>query len=115
MTSYQYIYVMQGLSKTYPGGRKVLDGIHLSFLPVATFNATNFFVVRHGELYTSTGQYNLNGITSALVGIMVGAGELDPEAPAPIPEWRHAEDPRGEITLANLLHMSILLERLVNR
>ncbi len=35
MASYQYIYVMQGLSKTYPGGRKVLDGIHLSFLPGA--------------------------------------------------------------------------------
>lgn len=34
---------------------------------VATCNATNFFVIRHGELYTSTGQYNLNGITSALV------------------------------------------------
>ncbi len=45
-------------------------------------------------------------ITSALVGIMVGAGKLDVEAPAPIPEWRGKGDPRGEITLANLLHMS---------
>ena len=34
---------------------------------VATCNATNFFVVRKGEVWTSTGQYNLNGITSALV------------------------------------------------
>ncbi len=34
---------------------------------VATCNATNFFVVRRGELWTSTGQYNLNGITSAVV------------------------------------------------
>lgn len=34
---------------------------------VATCNATNFFIVRKGEVYTSTGQYNLNGITSALV------------------------------------------------
>jgi branched-chain amino acid aminotransferase len=34
---------------------------------VATCNATNFFIVRGGEVYTSTGQYNLNGITSALV------------------------------------------------
>ncbi len=34
---------------------------------VATCNATNFFIIRSGELWTSTGQYNLNGITSALV------------------------------------------------
>ena len=34
---------------------------------VATCNATNFFIVRKDELWTATGQYNLNGITSALV------------------------------------------------
>ncbi len=34
---------------------------------VATCNATNFFVIRKGEVWTATGQYNLNGITSALV------------------------------------------------
>jgi ATP-binding cassette ChvD family protein len=33
MASYQYVYVMHGLSKTYPGGREVLKGITLSFLP----------------------------------------------------------------------------------
>ncbi len=35
MASYQYIYVMKGLSKTYPGGREVLKDIWLSFLPGA--------------------------------------------------------------------------------
>lgn len=34
---------------------------------VATCNATNFFIIANGEVYTATGQYNLNGITSALV------------------------------------------------
>lgn len=34
---------------------------------VATCNATNFFVVRRGEVWTSTGQYCMNGITRALV------------------------------------------------
>jgi branched-chain amino acid aminotransferase len=34
---------------------------------VATCNATNFFVVRKGEVWTSTGEYNLHGITRALV------------------------------------------------
>jgi energy-dependent translational throttle protein EttA len=35
MAAYQYIYVMKGLSKTYPGGRQVLDDIWLSFFPGA--------------------------------------------------------------------------------
>ena len=35
MASYQYIYVMKGLSKTYPGGRQVLRDIWLSFFPGA--------------------------------------------------------------------------------
>jgi len=35
MPSYQYIYVMKGLGKTYPGGREVLRDIWLSFLPGA--------------------------------------------------------------------------------
>ncbi|MDK9695802.1 MAG: energy-dependent translational throttle protein EttA [Siculibacillus sp.] len=35
MASYQYIYYMHGLSKTYPGGKKVLDNIHLQFFPDA--------------------------------------------------------------------------------
>ncbi len=34
---------------------------------VATCNATNFFIVRKGELWTSTGHYNLAGITRAVV------------------------------------------------
>ncbi|MGE0153327.1 MAG: energy-dependent translational throttle protein EttA [Reyranellaceae bacterium] len=35
MASYQYIYVMKGLSKTYPGGKEVLKNIWLSFFPGA--------------------------------------------------------------------------------
>src|ERR1700676_1088699 len=35
MPAYQYIYVMKGLSKSYPGGREVLKDIWLSFLPGA--------------------------------------------------------------------------------
>jgi len=34
---------------------------------VATCNATNFFCVRDGEVWTSTGQHNLPGITRAVV------------------------------------------------
>jgi sulfate-transporting ATPase len=35
VASYQYIYVMKGLSKTYPGGKEVLKNIWLSFFPGA--------------------------------------------------------------------------------
>ena len=49
-------------------------------------------------------------VTSALVGIMVGEGKLAVDEPAPIPEWREPGDPRGEITLEHLLHMSSGLE-----
>src|ERR1700722_19255432 len=35
MPAYQYIYVMKGLGKSYPGGREVLRDIWLSFYPGA--------------------------------------------------------------------------------
>ena len=33
MASYQFVYHMDGVSKTYPGGKKVFENIHLNFLP----------------------------------------------------------------------------------
>ncbi|MDA7592928.1 energy-dependent translational throttle protein EttA [Rhodobacteraceae bacterium] len=33
MAAYQYVYQMQGVSKTYPGGKKCFENVHLSFLP----------------------------------------------------------------------------------
>src|SRR5471032_527135 len=35
MNGRQFIYHMEGLTKTYPGNRKVLENIHLSFYPDA--------------------------------------------------------------------------------
>ena len=35
MASYQYVYVMKGLTKIYPGGKKVLENVWLSFYPGA--------------------------------------------------------------------------------
>lgn len=49
---------------------------------VATCNATNFFIVRGGELWTSTGHYNLHGITRAVVlEVARAAGIATHEAP----------------------------------
>ena len=33
MASYQYVYHMDGVSKTYPGGKKCFENIRLNFLP----------------------------------------------------------------------------------
>jgi ATP-binding cassette ChvD family protein len=33
MAAYQYVYHMSGVSKTYPGGKKCFEDIHLNFLP----------------------------------------------------------------------------------
>jgi len=35
MASYQYVYVMKGLTKSWPGGKTVLDDVTLSFMPGA--------------------------------------------------------------------------------
>ncbi len=45
-------------------------------------------------------------VTSTLVGQLVAAGKLSLDAPAPVPAWhRDPADPRGRITLRQLLHM----------
>jgi CubicO group peptidase (beta-lactamase class C family) len=45
-------------------------------------------------------------VTAVLIGELVADGRLDPDAPAPIAEWRRPGDPRGAITLRHLLTMS---------
>lgn len=50
-------------------------------------------------------------INSALVGLLVGEGDLDIWEPVDAPEWQgKADDPRAEITLDELLRMSSGLE-----
>ena len=45
-------------------------------------------------------------ITQALVGILAREGRIDIHAPADVPEWQQADDPRRSITLDQLLRMS---------
>ncbi|UCH72918.1 MAG: energy-dependent translational throttle protein EttA [Rhodospirillales bacterium] len=42
MASYQYVYVMKGLSKAYAGGRPVLNNITLAFLPGAKIGVLGY-------------------------------------------------------------------------
>jgi len=45
-------------------------------------------------------------VTAVLVGLMVSDGRLALDSPAPIPAWGQPGDPRGTITLRQLLTMS---------
>ncbi len=42
MASYQYVFGMRGLSKSYPGGKQVLKDIHLQFLPGAKIGVLGY-------------------------------------------------------------------------
>ena len=45
-------------------------------------------------------------ITAALIGVLIEQGELTLDQRAPIEEWSAPDDPRRNITIADLLHMS---------
>jgi CubicO group peptidase (beta-lactamase class C family) len=45
-------------------------------------------------------------LTAALVGVCIGRGDLDLQAPPPLPEWSDPDDPRRAIRVADLLRMS---------
>lgn len=53
-----------------------------------------------------TGWSMTKSVTSALVGILTAHNTLDVRADMLRPEWRGADDPRGDITLHQLLTMS---------
>jgi CubicO group peptidase (beta-lactamase class C family) len=44
--------------------------------------------------------------TSSVIGIAIGEGYLKLKEPAPLKVWRRPGDPRGTITIENLLHMA---------
>ncbi len=57
-----------------------------------------------------TGWSMTKSLTNTLVGLLVEQGRLDLHAPAPVPEWQGSGDPRGGVTLDQLLRMSSGLE-----
>ena len=80
MASYQYAYVMKNLSKTYPGGKEILKGITLQFLPDAKIG-----VLGHNGAGKSTLMKimagldtEFNGEAWAAEGIRVGYLEQEP-------------------------------------
>lgn len=49
-------------------------------------------------------------VEATLIGTLVASGKLALDKPPPVPEWKGANDPRGKITLRQLLNMSSGLE-----
>ena len=45
-------------------------------------------------------------VVNALIGILTQQGLVTPSMPAPIPEWRGANDPRREIEVEHLMRMT---------
>ena len=45
-------------------------------------------------------------VVNALIGILTQQGLVTPSMPAPIPEWRGADDPRREIEVEHLMRMT---------
>ena len=57
-----------------------------------------------------TGWSMTKSITGALAGILVKEQKLDIDSPAPVPEWKSANDPRHSITTRHLLQQTSGLE-----
>jgi len=81
MAAYQYIYVMKGLNKTFPGGKQVLKDIWLSFLPGAKIGVLGLNGAGKSTLLKlMAGQDdNFTGEAWAAEGAKVGMLEQEPK------------------------------------
>ncbi|MBC6982225.1 serine hydrolase [Caulobacter sp. 17J80-11] len=100
---------------------KAVDALIASAFDHATYGqgseTTAVIVVKDGKIVAERYRegYDLHtpqrtwsagkSLAGTLIGIGVRDGLLKVDEPAPVPEWRKPADPRGKITLANLLHM----------
>jgi energy-dependent translational throttle protein EttA len=105
MPAYQYIYVMKGLGKTYPGGREVLKDIYLSFLPGAKIGVLGMNGAGKSTLLRIMADEDKDFVGEAWPAEGVKVGYL-PQEPALDP----AKDVAGNVT-EGLAETKALLER----
>lgn len=81
MASYQYVYVMQNLSKVFPGGRELFKGITLSFLPGAKIGVLGVNGAGKSTLLKIMAGVDreFNGEAWAADGVRVGYFEQEPK------------------------------------
>ena len=81
MSSYQYIYAMKDLTKTYQAGREVLDNITLAFLPGAKLGVLGYNGAGKSTLLKIMAgiETEFNGEARAAEGATVGYLPPEPE------------------------------------
>lgn len=81
MASYQYIFVMQNLTKVFPGGRELFKGITLSFLPGAKIGVLGVNGAGKSTLLKIMAGVDkeFNGEAWAADGVKVGYLEQEPK------------------------------------
>ena len=99
MAAYQYIYVMKGLNKTFPGGKQVLKDIWLSFLPGAKIGVLGLNGAGKSTLLKlMAGQDdNFTGEAWAAEGARVGMLEQEPKLDAKKDVLGNVMDGAGEM------------------
>jgi ATP-binding cassette ChvD family protein len=81
LASYQYVYVMKGLTKSYAGGRKVLEDIWLSFMPGAKIGVLGYNGAGKSSLLRIMAglDKDIQGEAWAADGVKVGFLPQEPE------------------------------------
>jgi energy-dependent translational throttle protein EttA len=105
MPAYQYIYVMKGLGKTYPGGREVLKNIRLSFLPGAKIGVLGANGAGKSTLLRIMGGIDKDFVGEAWAAEGASVGYLPQE-----PDLDPAKDVAGNVS-EGLGAVKALLER----
>ena len=84
MASYQYVYVMQNLTKVFPGGKELFKGITLSFLPGAKIGVLGVNGAGKSTLLKIMAGVDkeFNGEAWAADGVKVGYLEQEPKLDA---------------------------------
>ncbi len=84
MSAHQYVYVMKHLARTFPGGREVLKGITLSFLPGAKIGVLGVNGAGKSTLLKVMAglDTDFGGEAWAADGVRVGYLEQEPELDA---------------------------------
>ena len=99
MAAYQYVYVMKGLNKTFPGGKQVLKDIWLSFFPGAKIGVLGLNGSGKSTLLrVMAGQDdNFTGEAWAAEGAKLGLLEQEPQLDAKKDVLGNVMDGAGEM------------------
>jgi len=100
MANYQYVYTMQNLAKTYPGGREIVKDVSLSFLPGAKIGVLGPNGAGKSTLLKIMAgiDKSYSGDAWAAEGIKVGYLEQEPELDTSKTVLGNAMDGLQEVT-----------------